>query len=90
MLPGYYIHSANGQTSLVELCDRDGNVIAEIMPKGSATHRAAVVDMLKAMIALSEAGSEKSPLELEVSQRLRCRHSHTDDILAPYGYRTQV
>lgn len=54
MPKGYYIHSANGQTSLVQLCDRDGNVIAEIMPKGSPTHRAAVVDMLKAILELTE------------------------------------
>jgi hypothetical protein len=50
MHPNYYIHAANGQSSLVELCDRDGNVIAEIMPKGSAPHRQSVVDMLRLMV----------------------------------------
>ncbi len=51
----YYIHCANGQTSLVELCDRDGNVIAEIMPKGSPVHRQIVIDLFRTMVESLEA-----------------------------------
>jgi len=52
----YYLHKPNGQSSLVELCDKDGNVLARIMPQGSATHRDVVVSLFEAMLIALEEG----------------------------------
>lgn len=70
----YYIHAANGQTSLVELCDKDGNVLAQILPQGRPVHRQIVIDLLRYLVDTLEVSEDQTPEEIRaehVVQELR-------------------
>lgn len=71
MAKPYYIHTANGQTSIAELCDKDGNVLAEILPKGSPVHRQVVVDLLRYLVDTLETVEEMTAEQVRADHAMR-------------------
>ena len=67
----YYIRKPNGQTSLVELCDKDGNVLAEVYPHGSPVHRQIVIDLLRYLVETLEVTEELTPNQVRADHAMR-------------------
>lgn len=79
----YYIHSANGQTSLVELCDKDGNVLAQILPQGKPVHRQIVIDLLRYLVDTLETVEEMTPVQIRADHAVSEFINHCGCSFAP-------